>query len=124
MRVSTISTVIFFFLYFIYKLFGNNDNDYWVCGFWLTLSTYISIISIQIAYHLFNKIAQAVWYASSAYWSIMIITHVFFMFRIDLYDIYASSANTFTLGASLIVIMFAFLILKISRLCRKRGGIE
>ena len=112
MRISTVATVIFFLLYFVYKLFGDNDNDYWVCGFWTVFSCYLGIVSLQLSNHMFLDQESIVWKLSAIFWGITTIVHIYFLFNIELYDIYASATNTMTLGSILIIGFFSFLAFK------------
>lgn len=112
MKISTYSTIIFFILYFIYKLFGNNNNDYWVNGFWNILSVYLSIVSFQLSIYFFDKKISLVWKLAGTYWLTMSLIHAYFIFDIDRYEIYANAANTITIGCILIFGMFAILFIK------------
>jgi len=113
MRISTIATVIFFLLYFVYKLFGNNDNDYWVCSFWTVFSCYLGIVSLQLSNHVFFTDSSLVWKLAAIFWGITAIVHVYLLFNIKLYKIYASATSTMTLGSILIIGFFSYLSYKI-----------
>lgn len=114
MKISTVFTLIFFLFYFIYKLFGNNENDYWVCTFWLVLSSYLGTLSLQLANHShFFKMRRFTWIAASIYWFSMSAIHTFLLFYIDKYKYFADKTNKYGLGATIILFLFLFLIYKI-----------
>lgn len=123
MRLSTTLTPIFFGLYFIYKLFGDNTNDYWVCSMWLIISFYLMIVKYQLSNQFFIKIHRTIWRVAAYYWGVMTAIHILFMFKISLYSEYVESANKFTVGAAFIVLSFIYLIYKIYSNDKNNGAI-
>lgn len=105
--------MIYFILFLIYKLYGNNQEPYyWVNYFWFITSLFNSLLFFKLTEFTFIKKYKWVIFSIAGYWGVMAIFHLICFFNITLYARFAESANKLTVGAVTILIIFFSLTIK------------
>lgn len=127
MKGIAYSLIVYFFLTFIFKLFGDMEENIWVNYYWVFSSLFFcflffkikSLCGIPAVKRLYNKrdwgLYATIISLAAIYWGIMLLVRVYVCFRIDLYDKVISSARGWTVGGITILMIFIFLIFKTAR---------
>lgn len=131
MKTIAYSIIVYFLLAFIFKLFGDMNENAWVNYYWMFSSLFFGLIFLKVIFFFkiseiknkHNKRDMSLYKFTitcmSAYWGIMLALRVYIAFNIHLYDKFISSANTFTIGGMTIILIFILIIITIIYTARK-----
>lgn len=119
MKLLMRAIIIYFPIVFIYKLFGNPSNNYWINAYWFAVSIdYIffflgvkRVVNYMVSLYEEKtiKIYKDIALASATYWGIMAIIRLYLFFNIEMHYSVIESAGKITTGVICIVIIFIYL---------------
>lgn len=121
MGLAIKAIILYFPIVFIYKVFGDASNNYWINAYWLAVSidsiiVFIGIrkscLSLTLLHKETIKIYRDVAFTAAVYWGVMAAIRVYLFFNIELHYQLISSAGKLTTGAIMIVLIFIYLTAK------------
>lgn len=108
MRISAISTIVYFTLTLVYKLFADSTEIYHTNLYWLYTSILFCLIAFDMRKNAIIKMYGRIFLSASIYWGIMSLLHIICLFNIDFYK-YLNTTNKFTVGAATIIVLSIYL---------------
>lgn len=117
MRLAIISTILYFPLILIYKLWGQPLNEltgnYWINSYWLVTAIWLMLVFIDIRKNSLNIEYKLVSLFTSIYWGVMVALRVYLYFHIDKHYELIDRAGSIGAGVITILIGLIFLTAKI-----------
>lgn len=118
MRQIIVSIIIYFPIVFIYKVFGDPFNNYWINTYWFLVSIdfifmFLGIRKVCSKLHLIHEHTIAIYkdvlLATSFYWGVMAVIRAYLYFNIERHSEVINSAGKITTGVVCIIIIFIYL---------------
>jgi len=118
MRLAIYSILLYFPLVFIYKLFGDPLNNYWINAYWLMVSIdYIFILigvrkacnEISVLNNKTRKTYRSIALMAAIYWGVMAAIRLYLFFNIEKHAELISSAGKLTIGCVSVIVILIYL---------------